>query len=87
MKTRTYNASLAWSGLVAYVLAYDYYAIKNGKKTMSAGFAQCLDHRGWRIAVLAAWFMVTKHLAFNDVGRKYDPIQLAADKMRGRWHG
>jgi hypothetical protein len=56
------HGNVAWAGLVAYVVAYDTYALAAGTETLSGAFGRALAHPKARWPVLAAWGITTLHL-------------------------
>lgn len=67
------SGSKAWLGLLTGILAYDLYAIRYGKQTLSTAFYEALEHPKKRWVVIACWSILTNHL-FGITPRKYDVI-------------
>ena len=75
MATRVSPAVYGWSGVAAVVVAYDAWALLNGKETMSGFFCRMVDppqpeeRRGFVTAVRAAciggWMGLSWHLLNN----------------------
>lgn len=55
----------AWVGLISYVVLYDLIASRKQIPTLSACFASYLARRPHRIALLAAWGVLTTHLFWD----------------------
>ncbi len=72
----------AWIGLAAYIVAYDYYACKHEKETMSTAFGRALDHKLARWPTLLVLVIVVKHLTAPDVLSNIDPINKIAKVWR-----
>ena len=85
-------ASLAWAGLIVYVVLIDSYLIaqetrgKEGYCTMSTAFKDALRHPIKRLPLLAAWAILTLHLfpiLYPERYHKYEPITLAGRYISG----
>lgn len=72
----------AWIGLAAYVIAYDYYACKHEKETMSTAFGRALSHKLGRWPTLLVLVIVVKHLTFPNTLAKVDPLNKIAERWR-----
>lgn len=70
------SGTKGWIGLVAYVLAYDLYAIRYGKQTLSSAFYEALKHPQRRWLVIISWAYLTRHLFGLDRYR-WNDIRLA----------
>lgn len=81
-KTKFYKADIAWFALAAYVAAYDYYAIKKGKETLSRGYWRALGNPKTRWPAVLVTTSVFKHLMFPNVLPQLDPLNRVAE----RWH-
>lgn len=57
-----------WIGLVAYITAFDLYAIYTDKETLSGAFYKAVQHPRQRWLVIVLWLYTTGHL-FNILGR------------------
>lgn len=74
------SGSKAWLGLLTGILAYDLYAIRYGKQTLSTAFYEALEHPRRRWLVIVCWLALTAHLfrldwnrfnhLFNSLARK-----------------
>lgn len=76
------RADLAWLGLAGYVAAYDYYAIRTGKETLSGAYWRALKHPRVRWIAVATATSVFKHLVLPNLAPKADPLMFLAE----RWH-
>lgn len=72
----------AWLGLAAYVAAYDYYAIKNDKETLSAAFGRSLANPVSRWPTIVVFTLLSKHLLLPHVLPQIDPFARLAEKWR-----
>ena len=82
---RINSGTKAWLGLVGYVLAYDLYAIRSGRQTLSAAFYEALRHPQRRWLVIAAWAYLTGHLFGLDRHRWADiRASLVRKEQRGQ---
>ena len=82
---RAREATYAWAGLAAYILAYDAYALKKNKQTLSKGFTNGMATWKGRVALVLIWAAITKHLVFSKFHPEFDIIGLAANKVSERW--
>lgn len=63
------SGSKAWLALLGGVLAYDLYAIRSGKQTLSAAFYEATRHPRRRWIVVACWSILSLHLFGLDNNR------------------
>lgn len=63
----------AWIGLLAYVAAYDAYAMVTGHETLSSSYYRALTDPKRRWLTITVWAGLTGHL-FKLIPRKYDPL-------------
>jgi hypothetical protein len=70
----------AWIGLLAYVVAYDAYALLTGKETLSSAYYRALAHPRRRWPTIATWVLLTSHL-FRLTPR-LDPISWIEGRAR-----
>jgi hypothetical protein len=54
--------ALGWAATAVTVIAFDAWAIRTRRETMSAAFRRGLRHRKARWCVLGAWTYITAHL-------------------------
>lgn len=68
------SGTKAWAGLALYIAAWDLYAVKCGKETLSQAFYGALNHpvRRWRVVLL--WTYATAHL-FKWIPDRWDPLR------------
>ncbi len=78
----SHEAKLGWACLVMYIIAYDIWAMKHSKRTLSQGFTGTMDTKLGRLSLISVWAIVTKHLLFSKVLPKLDAIGWAASKYR-----
>lgn len=75
-------AIVAWMALVTYVAAYDYYAIRTGKMTMSGAYWRAAKSPRMRWPAVLIATSVYKHLVVPNLLPKADPLMFLAE----RWH-
>lgn len=56
------KAAYGWLGIVAWVTAYDVWAMKTKNITLSQGFWNSVHHRHYRWVVIPVWAALTWHL-------------------------
>ena len=86
MKVREGDA--AWIGLLAYVTAYDAYAMITGRETLTNSYYRALADPKRRWLTIAAWGYLTGHL-FEVLPKKYDVMAqmgVTAARLRSRFH-
>jgi hypothetical protein len=73
----TREALYAWAGLAGFVGAYDVWAKRTGRETMSHAFQRGLSRESWpiRVSIAAAWGFTSWHLL---VGQRRI--------LNARWH-
>jgi hypothetical protein len=85
-------ASLAWFGLVSYVVVVDVYLItqeingRDGYSTMSTVFKEAVRHPVKRFPLLLAWATLTLHLfpiLYPERYYKYEPITFIGRHISG----
>lgn len=65
------SGTYAWMGLLAAVVAYDYYAIKTKKaETLTRAFWRLTEDPTKAVAPIAIWSTITLHLLFEKKFRK-----------------
>lgn len=75
----------AWFGLVVYALAYDIWAWRNNKKTMSIQFGDWLATPQGRKACIIVWTTLTAHLFWGLPLPGQTKLKIAATKQR-KWN-
>lgn len=70
-----HHGERAWAGLVAGVAAYDAYAIRRNKSTMSTAFYEATRGVRGRLLLIAIWAVLTGHL-FRLIPKRFDPMRL-----------
>ena len=80
--TKIKRADLAWFLLAAYVAAYDYYAIKTKRETLSRAYWRALEKPTTRWPAVLVTTGLVKHLLFPRFLPKLDPLHYVAE----RWH-
>ena len=75
------KAGPGWFLLAGYVAAYDMWAIKTHRETLSSAFYRAVKHPIHRWPTTLVWTGLTAHL-FNILPDKYDPLHIFADFMR-----
>jgi len=78
------EAMYAWGGLIAYVLAYDLWAMARNKRTLSQGFSSNLNNWPGKVALFTTWAIITKHLLFGKYFTRYEVIGWSATGFRKR---
>lgn len=74
-----------WVILAAWITAYDLYAIRSGRQTLSAAFYEAVKHPQRRWLVVASWAYLTAHL-FHLGNPELDPSRyLVAKLTKGRY--
>lgn len=64
----------AWAGLLLYVVAYDAWAMLQGRETLSASYYRALQHPIRRWPTLLLWLVLTLHL-FHIIPERFDPLR------------
>lgn len=72
--------NIGWAVLAAYVLGYDYWAIRRGRPTLTEQFARGMAHPIGRYPVAAVWTITTLHL-FARLPSRIDPYRLAGQVL------
>jgi hypothetical protein len=80
--TKVKRADIAWFVLALYVAAYDYYAIKTGRETMSRAYWRALEKPRTRWPAIIVTTSVVKHLALPKFLPQLDPLNRVAEG----WH-
>lgn len=70
---RPSNADWGWLLLAGYVAAYDTWALKTGRETLSSAFGRSLRHPIRRWPTLMTWGVITLHL-FGRLPTWLDPL-------------
>lgn len=70
------DSTPAWITLTAGVVAYDLWALRTGRESLSAGFYRAITHPKARWPVIVAWAYLTVHL-FVGPRWRWDPLRLA----------
>lgn len=76
------KANVGWAGLALYVAAYDLWALRTNNETLSSGFWRGLSNKRYRIPILLALMVTTKHLAAPTVLPQVDPFRKASEVLR-----
>lgn len=76
------QGTMGWALLLGYVIAYDYWACKNRKETLTQAFHRMANHPSSRPIVAAGSLIVVKHLALPKVYPRLDPINHLAERWR-----
>lgn len=76
------RADIAWFMLAAYVVAYDYYAIKKGRETLSRGYWRAMKNPLTRWPAVVVCTGLYKHLMFPNFLPQLDPLNRVAEG----WH-
>ena len=77
------SGTKAWLGLVTYIAAYDVYAAKTGRETLSSAFYAAIKHPINRWPVILIWAYITAHL-FKWIPDWCDPLRRGAYVKRLR---
>lgn len=64
----------AWAGLLAYVIAYDLWAMTQGRETLSASYYRAIQHPLRRWPTVLLWLVLTLHL-FRIIPERFDPLR------------
>lgn len=75
MTKRLTPGGQAWIGLVIYIAAYDLWATRTGRDTLSMAFYNSIRHPVRRWPVIVIWSYLTAHL-FKFLPDKVDPLRL-----------
>lgn len=76
------QGTIGWAILLGYVIAYDYWACKSKKETLTQAFHRMIANPTSRPIVAAGSIIVVKHLAFPRVYPRLDPINHLAERWR-----
>lgn len=76
------QGTIGWAVLLGYVVAYDYWACKSKKETLTQAFHRMANHPSSRPIVAAGSIIVVKHLALPRVYPRLDPINHLAERWR-----
>lgn len=63
----------AWIGLLAYVVAYDAYAMITGRETLSSSYYRALSDPKRSKLTIAVWLGLSAHL-YQLIPKKWDPL-------------
>jgi hypothetical protein len=77
------SGAIGWAGIAAYVIAYDYWAIRTDNETLSGACWRSLSHPYGKWVTLTIVTGLVKHLVAPDLLPKVDPLYYVAR----RWHG
>lgn len=75
---RLEHAEMGWVMLFGYVAAYDLWAIKTKRESLSHAFYRGVQHPKKRWITIWAWGTLTAHL-FNIIPDKLDPIHMIGE--------
>lgn len=78
---------MAWAVIVIFVAAYDYYAIKNNKETLSRAYWRALSNPKTRWPAVLIVTGLYKHLVLPKVLPKLDPLYYVAEKWNDQNRG
>ncbi len=70
----------AWTGLAAYVVAYDLWALLHGRETLSSSYYRATQHPVRKWPTVVVWLTLTLHL-YHLIPERYDPLRAP---LRGR---
>lgn len=76
------RADLGWAVLASYIIAYDLWAMVEGRETLSESFVRHLRHPFRKPFVVFAGIATIKHLYFPELLKKYDPFGILAFAVR-----
>ena len=62
---------MAWMIMAAYIIAYDVFAMRTSRSTLSATFYKFSSSKLGRPSLILFWFYLTSHL-FRWIPKKYD---------------
>lgn len=82
MKKIENHGVIGWFGLFLLVVAFDYWAIKNRKQTMSQAFKKALYTRPSFIPIIIGWSLLTWHLIHPHSMRNTDLFSIVFDKKK-----
>lgn len=71
---------IGWLGLTIYVVAYDIWAAKTKRQTLSTAFYEAVSSPRHRYGVVLVWAYLTGHL-FKILPRRFDPPYQLARKV------
>lgn len=71
------KAGPGWFLLAGYVAAYDLWAIRTNRETLSSAFLRAVQHPINKWPTIFVWAGLTAHL-FNIMPDKYDPLHILA---------
>lgn len=75
------DAGKAWIGLAAFVVAYDTWAIRTRRETLSMAFTRAISHPMKRWPTLVGSTVLYTHLVLPRKYHKYDPVRIVAGKL------
>jgi hypothetical protein len=78
----TDSGDRAWAIMFAWVIAYDRWAIRNSRPTMSASFFRASRHPFQRWFVLGGWAYLTAHLV-RAIPEWLDPLRTWGRRCSG----
>ena len=73
MASETLTGTWGWAALAGYIAAYDTWALKTGRETLSSAFGRSLRHPIKRWPTLLLYGIVSLHL-FNRLPEWLDPL-------------
>lgn len=85
MKVRNGHAKIGWAAIFLYVAAFDVWAIKKSKPTLSKEFGDAMTTRSGKVIAVGTWVILTSHLLLGKYTHKIDPIQIGANRLRHKW--
>jgi len=65
------EGDVAWIGLLAYVVAYDVYAMATGHETLTSSYYRALSDPRRRWVTITAWGYLTGHL-YGVIPKRFD---------------
>ena len=72
--SRIKEGDIAWVGLLAYIVAYDAYAMTTGHETLSASYYRALQDPRRQWLTIVVWIGMTGHL-FRLIPERYDLLR------------
>jgi K+-sensing histidine kinase KdpD len=70
MKKTITTGDRAWLALLTYVVAYDIFALRSGRETLSQAFDRALAHPVRSPLTIATWAALTMHLFDKAIRRE-----------------
>lgn len=86
MRIRNKHAKIGWAAIFIYVAAFDIWAIKTDRPTLSKEFGEAMASPSGKIIGIGMWAILTNHLLLSKWTKKIDPIQIGANRLRKRWN-